>query len=687
MLSMLLLCLVWFTYQSVESFRNNTIIPIILKRPHYANNITHESLIVNADIDISNNVSVICGMICDFFHADHLLNSNRCRVLMKVTTYSHRIQWVNNAYEQLMLTASLSSQESRMDATLLSLSLSLEAAQPASSTNAGIFEAQNPSEISICVFGSFSLKMFLMYSLSWRTSNIAWITDDMSSDLRIQIVDKVSPYADSQATILFLTEMQFVKFSRVTVCDVVHLRRGMGTHIFSHLVQNIKVNNHLSANNRNIVVIYEKKVSLYPESDVNAAASAYGFNSMSFHTFSQHVDWYASSLTPESNALIFSLDNYGFLHIIYDLKPFTHTTQLHFGSFKIQSEEKDANVIQKMDTPVTHMHIIITYSSRLFQDNAYGFQEALQLIPTSFTLNGENKQILITSEILGISPLADSKYFRGSDSSSEMVVQLMFGCHSPAIYLTHYICYQTEQPWSYILSTMIIEPHAYVSSQTMSHAVAVLAMSNAQLQMLYKTDFKVKNAYVVPFYTKTSRSTIPYDPAANDYKYDILLYGACTPSRIDLIERLMSYGVENSKRINTICAADWKTAIFDEELEKMIKESKIVVNNHSFQGSSLQVHRLVYLFSLHTCVVSERSTVDEGLDKEYEDVVIFTAPEDNQAIVNKANDLLNNESAWRECQNKSFEKFQAIHRDVSELSKVIYKSFEVIHNDALSTAL
>jgi hypothetical protein len=221
----------------------------------------------------------------------------------------------------------------------------------------------------------------------------------------------------------------------------------------------------------------------------------------------------------------------------------------------------------------------------------------------------------------------------------------------------------------------------------MSKAMIVFAMSWSQLDMLYRTDYSIKNGYVLPFYTRTPRTPVVLSPSSplieeinskNSFVYDILTYGACSPNRLALNDKLKAYGRQYNRNIKIICVGNWTNAVFGEELERIVKESKVVVNNHSFNRSSLQTHRLTYLFSLHKCIVSERSEVDEGLDRDYEDAVIFADSNNYDEIINKAHIVLEDEHLFRSCQRRSWLKYVAIHSDLNELSKAVYKAYEIV---------
>ena len=54
-----------------------------------------------------------------------------------------------------------------------------------------------------------------------------------------------------------------------------------------------------------------------------------------------------------------------------------------------------------------------------------------------------------------------------------------------------------------------------------------------------------------------------------------------------------------------------------------VLRTKVVVNTHTEDGSSLEVHRINYLLSMGACIVSERSLTDPELDAYYDDALVF----------------------------------------------------------------
>jgi len=62
----------------------------------------------------------------------------------------------------------------------------------------------------------------------------------------------------------------------------------------------------------------------------------------------------------------------------------------------------------------------------------------------------------------------------------------------------------------------------------------------------------------------------------------------------------------------------WDRGIFDDDRDYYVLRSKVIINVHSADDSSLELHRINYLTSLGKCVISERSSLDPGLDDAYE---------------------------------------------------------------------
>jgi hypothetical protein len=117
----------------------------------------------------------------------------------------------------------------------------------------------------------------------------------------------------------------------------------------------------------------------------------------------------------------------------------------------------------------------------------------------------------------------------------------------------------------------------------------------------------------------------PYEP---DDDIDIVFFGICSPRRKEFVERMHGYadmwaglGYRKPVNMHMYCISEWNKALLDADRDHKVMSAKVVVNIHNLETSSLEVHRINYLLSMGKCVVSESSSFDPELDKEYADAI------------------------------------------------------------------
>lgn len=117
---------------------------------------------------------------------------------------------------------------------------------------------------------------------------------------------------------------------------------------------------------------------------------------------------------------------------------------------------------------------------------------------------------------------------------------------------------------------------------------------------------------------------------------DVLFFGAMHPRR----KKIQEYITRRFGRSKIIFRYN---DLFGEERENMIKRSKIVLNIHYWDKSSLETHRIEYLSSNGKCIISEKSS-DPILDNVYCDSVTFVTPGNMEELVSKIKLLLTNKN-------------------------------------------
>lgn len=126
---------------------------------------------------------------------------------------------------------------------------------------------------------------------------------------------------------------------------------------------------------------------------------------------------------------------------------------------------------------------------------------------------------------------------------------------------------------------------------------------------------------------------------------DVLFFGAMHPRRKKIQEYITRRFIKNSIifRYNNL---------FGEERENLIKRSKIVLNIHYWEKSSLETHRIEYLSSNGKCIISEKSS-DPMLDDVYCDSVTFVTPGNMEELASKIKILLTNKNKRENMEKKS----------------------------------
>lgn len=121
-------------------------------------------------------------------------------------------------------------------------------------------------------------------------------------------------------------------------------------------------------------------------------------------------------------------------------------------------------------------------------------------------------------------------------------------------------------------------------------------------------------------------------------------------------ERRKNYINELKKHFNITIASE----VFGDELLRLVKSAKIVVNIHYYENALLETTRLYETLSLGTPIVSESSSdIDEH--KGLQDIIDFCPVGDISSMVNKINNLLSNEEQY---QNKKKQIINFTQQDI-----------------------
>ncbi len=182
-------------------------------------------------------------------------------------------------------------------------------------------------------------------------------------------------------------------------------------------------------------------------------------------------------------------------------------------------------------------------------------------------------------------------------------------------YPKRYIIYQFEQTDSYFYNDKNEKEYNYFFTEEyfniLKNAIQVWDYSLKNINWL-KSNLNLNNIIYVPIcYCHLLK--IPF---TNQNKtIDILFYGSLNNKRKFILNKL----IEN-KNYN-ICIQN--NECWDEDLDKIIKNSKIILNLHFYENSTLEMHRISYLLNNSCFVISENTNEKDLMDK-YSEGVVFS---------------------------------------------------------------
>jgi hypothetical protein len=250
------------------------------------------------------------------------------------------------------------------------------------------------------------------------------------------------------------------------------------------------------------------------------------------------------------------------------------------------------------------VYIVISYINRVFDDTAFGLQDALQRIGFARVyLMGDFNVTLVGS-------LRSEQQQRPTLCQPAELLQISIGSHENQILAPNYISFHMEQPWTdFDGADFAIALHG---------AEAVWTFTEVHKQGLVRSmNISASDVDVVPLYTKglALRASARLSEIKQDI--DVLFLGGCRPRRNQILTVVNNWCLEVGIMCELSCVG-MKTVHHDEERDLLVSRAKVVINIHNENTSSLELHRVLYLWSLGKAIVSERSSVDVELDAYYE---------------------------------------------------------------------
>lgn len=225
-------------------------------------------------------------------------------------------------------------------------------------------------------------------------------------------------------------------------------------------------------------------------------------------------------------------------------------------------------------------------------------------------------------------------------------------------YPKNYIIYQFEQTDSYYYNDKNEKEYNYFFDQDyykiLENAYQVWDYSPKNIDWLTK-NLNLKNILYVPIcFCHILKKKMKVE---NDI--DILFFGSLNPKRKKILNLLKN---KNIKLIiqNNNC--------WDEDLDLLIKRSKIIINIHFYENATLEMHRLSYLLTNQCFIISEKTKEQELIHK-YSRGIIFC---EYDMLVNKCLEWLNKDQAERDIISSTGYKIFKNEKYENYLNKEIY---------------
>ncbi len=182
-------------------------------------------------------------------------------------------------------------------------------------------------------------------------------------------------------------------------------------------------------------------------------------------------------------------------------------------------------------------------------------------------------------------------------------------------YPSRYIIYQFEQADSYFYNDQFQKEYNYFFTEEyfniLKNAYQVWDYSEKNIKWL-KSNLKLNNIIYVPIcYCHLLKKK---NLLATPKNIDILFYGSLNNKRKNILDNL-----KNNFNLNV---AIKNNNIWGDDLDKLIYSSKIVLNIHFYENSTLEMHRISYLLNNKCFIISEK-TDEINLMNKYSDGIIF----------------------------------------------------------------
>jgi hypothetical protein len=319
------------------------------------------------------------------------------------------------------------------------------------------------------------------------------------------------------------------------------------------------------------------------------------------------VDWIATGTYHTYGILSLFSDKNGAYSLGYNWNEQSLTSFVYGQILPISLSKSLYNSLGRCSTAnisKDDVFIVVSYINRVFDDTAFGLLDALQRI-------GFNRvHIMGDFNVTLVGSLRSEQMQRRALCTPAELLQISIGTHENQILAGSYISFHMEQPWT--------DFDGADFASALHGAEAVWTFTEAHRQGLVRTmNISMGQIDVVPLYTKglAMRDSARLEQVRQDI--DVLFIGGCRLRRNQILSLLHGWCNE----VGIVCELNcvgMLTVRHDEERDLFVSRAKVVINIHNENTSSLELHRMLYLWSLGKAVVSERSNVDAELDLFYE---------------------------------------------------------------------
>ena len=184
---------------------------------------------------------------------------------------------------------------------------------------------------------------------------------------------------------------------------------------------------------------------------------------------------------------------------------------------------------------------------------------------------------------------------------------------------TKYIVYQLEQ------LTVIKSSWNASYRKILDNSVAVLDYSLVNINFLLQNGFSPNKVFYLPIFSKVLKQT-----QQTEFQHDVLFYGYLNGRRKRILDSLKNMGADIFIANNT----------YGDAMEKLITNSKIILNLHAKEDGMIESARLFECLSLNKVIISETGIDQNEYQYLEKGVIEFVPPESESQIMMLLNRIL-----------------------------------------------